>query len=62
MHDKGRVDNIIWAGTRGMYAVELTTGSVPRVALIEAMSGKGTILKRLLEQFHTAVTWKRIGY
>jgi hypothetical protein len=50
MHDKGLIDNIIWADTRDMYADGLTKGSVPRDALINAMSGK-LLLRHNIETF-----------
>jgi len=50
MHDKGLVDNIIWADTRDMYADGLTKGSVPRDALIDVMSGK-LLLRHNIETF-----------
>ena len=50
MHDKGLVDNIIWADTRDTYADGLTKGSVPRDALNEVMSGK-ILLRHNIETF-----------
>ena len=50
MHDKGLVDNIIWADTRDMYADGLTKGIVLRDALIAIMSGK-LLLRHNIETF-----------
>ena len=55
MHDKGLVDNIIWADTRVMFADGLSKGSVPRDALNEVMSGK-LLLRRNIETFIRRMT------